>query len=58
MSRYLDLLAEVKKDAGQFEALNRSDHCVVVAGPGAGKTSILVLKAAKLLYEDIFQPNR
>jgi DNA helicase-2/ATP-dependent DNA helicase PcrA len=57
MSKYLDWLAEVKKDDGQLEALNRLNHCVVIAGPGAGKTRILVLKAAKLLYENVFQPQ-
>ena len=57
MSKYLDWLGEVKKDDGQLEALNRLDHCVVIAGPGAGKTRILVLKAAKLLYENVFSPQ-
>jgi DNA helicase-2/ATP-dependent DNA helicase PcrA len=57
MSKYLDWLGEVKKDEGQLEALNRLDHCVVVAGPGAGKTRILVLKAAKLLYENVVPPQ-
>lgn len=57
MSKYLDWLAEVKNDDGHLEALNRLDHCVVIAGPGAGKTRILVLKAAKLLYDHVFHPQ-
>ena len=57
MSKYLDWLEEVKKDEGQLEALSRSGHCVVIAGPGTGKTRTLVLKAAKLLYEEVFQPR-
>jgi DNA helicase II / ATP-dependent DNA helicase PcrA len=51
------LACRIRKDKGQCEAFNRSGHCVVVAGPGAGKTRILVLKAAKLLYEDVYQPR-
>ncbi len=57
MSKYLDWLEEVKKDEEQLEALSRSGHCIVIAGPGAGKTRILVLKAAKLLYENVFHPR-
>jgi DNA helicase II / ATP-dependent DNA helicase PcrA len=55
MSKYLELLQEA--DIAQKEAINRQGHCIVRAGPGTGKTRTLVLKATKLLYEEVFSPR-
>jgi len=57
MSQYIDWIKEISQDEGQLEAFNRNGHCVVIAGPGTGKTRILVLKAARILYEEVFPPR-
>lgn len=54
-SRYLNLLAGANQE--QLGAICRTSHCVTVAGPGTGKTQTLILKAAKLLYDDIPLPR-
>ncbi len=55
MKDYRDLLAAANDE--QLSAINRPSHCIVQAGPGTGKTRTLVLKAATLLYKDIFPPR-
>lgn len=55
MKNYRDLLAEANDE--QLCAINRPGHCIVQAGPGTGKTRTLVLKAATLLYNNIFPPR-
>ena len=55
MSMYAELLSE--SNNRKVEAIQRSGHCIVLAGPGTGKTRTLTLKAAKLLYEDVFPPR-
>ncbi len=58
-SKYLSMLQEIRDDPGQNEAIERDDdkHCIVIAGPGTGKTRTLVFKAAKLLNETIHPPR-
>ncbi|MBD3280075.1 AAA family ATPase [Candidatus Dojkabacteria bacterium] len=58
-SKYLSLLKQIQNDPGQNEAIERNDdkHCIVIAGPGTGKTRTLVLKATKLLNETIHPPQ-
>lgn len=58
-SKYLSLLEEIQNDPGQNEAIGRNndEHCIVIAGPGTGKTRTLVFKAAKLLNETIHPPR-
>lgn len=55
MVEYRDLIASANPE--QLEAITRLSHCIVQAGPGTGKTRTLVLKVAKLLYNDIFPPR-
>ena len=42
---------------GQQAAYDLSGHCVVLAGPGSGKTKTLVLKLARILAEDVRAPR-
>lgn len=58
-SKYLSLLKQIEEDPGQNEAIGRNDdeHCIVIAGPGTGKTRTLVLKATKLLNETVHPPQ-
>lgn len=60
MPSYLTLkqaLIELEKNKEQFEAVNFKSHCVVLAGPGSGKTKTLTTAIARTLYEDIISPR-
>ncbi|HBO79113.1 MAG TPA: hypothetical protein DD502_13265, partial [Cupriavidus sp.] len=50
---YLAQAAELAGNPGQLAAYNSQGHCVVLAGPGSGKTKTLVLKLARILAEDV-----
>jgi DNA helicase-2/ATP-dependent DNA helicase PcrA len=54
---YLRAAEDLRANAAQWEAYNSQGHCVVLAGPGSGKTKTLTTKLARILYEDI-QPPR
>lgn len=60
MSNYLILkqaLTALEQNLEQFEAVNIKSHCVVLAGPGSGKTKTLTTAIAQTLYEDIIPPR-
>jgi len=64
MSEYLDRVAKIQSDPEQWEAFNRpfepdgrSKSCVVIAGPGSGKTYLLTTEVARLLFEKIPAPR-
>lgn len=52
--RDLDL---VRSDTNQWSAYNTKGNTVVIAGPGSGKTRVLILKAMKLLQSEISYPS-
>lgn len=54
---YLRQAADVRENAGQLAAYNSAGHCVVLAGPGSGKTKTLILKLARILAEDVQVPR-
>lgn len=54
---YLVRAAELAGNPGQLAAYNSQGHCVVLAGPGSGKTKTLVLKLARILAEDVEAPR-
>jgi len=54
---YLQQAADFQGNAGQLAAYNSTGHCVVLAGPGSGKTKTLVLKIARVLAEDVRAPR-
>lgn len=41
----------------QLEAVNERGHCVVLAGPGSGKTKTLTTAMARTLIEDVLDPR-
>jgi superfamily I DNA/RNA helicase len=54
---YLSTAEALRSNAGQWDAYNSTGHCVVLAGPGSGKTKTLTLKLARMLDEDIEEPR-
>lgn len=55
---YLAAADELKDNAGQWSAYESEGNCVVLAGPGAGKTKMITIKIARLLYESVRKPQR
>lgn len=56
-SLYLQAAEDLRGNAGQWEAYNSKGHCVVLAGPGSGKTKTLTIKLARMLAEDVKAPR-
>ena len=54
---YLGQAADLAGNPGQQAAYDSIGHCVVLAGPGSGKTKTLVLKLARILAEDVRAPR-
>lgn len=54
---YLRQSANLVDNPGQWAAYESQGHCVVLAGPGSGKTKTLVLKLARILAEDVRAPR-
>ena len=54
---YLRAAEKLHRNPGQWDAYNSTGHCVVLAGPGSGKTKTLTIKLARLLAEDVEAPR-
>lgn len=54
---YLDLAAGLERNRQQKKAYDSKGNCVVLAGPGSGKTKTLTLKLARMLAEDVRAPR-
>ncbi len=54
---YLQAAEELRCNPGQWDAYNADRHCVVLAGPGSGKTKTLTIKMARMLAEDVQEPR-
>ncbi len=54
---YLSQAADLTGNPGQQAAYDSTGHCVVLAGPGSGKTKTLVLKLARIMAEDVRAPR-
>jgi superfamily I DNA/RNA helicase len=48
---------DLRENPGQWAAYESNGHCVVLAGPGSGKTKTLTLKLARTLAEDVELPR-
>jgi superfamily I DNA/RNA helicase len=48
---------DLRENPGQWAAYNAEGHCVVLAGPGSGKTKTLTVKMARMLAEDVEEPR-
>lgn len=56
-SIYLKSAQELQHNEGQWAAYESEGHCVVLAGPGSGKTKTLTIKLARILAEDVEEPR-
>lgn len=54
---YLRAAQDLRENPGQWAAYNAEGHCVVLAGPGSGKTKTLTVKMARMLAEDVEEPR-
>lgn len=54
---YLRAAEELRSNDGQWAAYESVGHCVVIAGPGSGKTKTLTIKLARILSEDVHEPR-
>lgn len=54
---YLSAAEDLRENPGQWDAYESTGHCVVLAGPGSGKTKTLTIKMARMLSEDIEAPR-
>lgn len=54
---YLRAAEDLRQNEGQWAAYQSTGHCVVLAGPGSGKTKTLTLKLARMLSEDVETPR-
>jgi DNA helicase-2/ATP-dependent DNA helicase PcrA len=50
-------ITEEDKDPEQKKAFETTESCVVIAGPGSGKTYLLTTKVAKLMFEEVIAPR-
>lgn len=55
--QYLIDAEDLKGNSQQMLVYNSLGNCVVLAGPGSGKTKTLTIKMARMLNEDIREPQ-
>ncbi len=53
----IQALAELKANQEQSDAVVETGHCVVLAGPGSGKTKTLTTAMARVLVQDVVDPR-
>jgi superfamily I DNA/RNA helicase len=54
---YLRAAEDLYPNERQWEAYESTGHCVLLAGPGSGKTKTLTVKLARMLSEDVAEPR-
>ena len=54
---YRQAVDELRRNSEQWAVYESRNHCVVLAGPGSGKTKTLTVKLARMLFEDIHPPR-
>lgn len=56
-AQYLSAAEDLQRNERQRDAYESTGHCLVLAGPGSGKTKVLTTKMARILAEDILTPR-
>src|SRR5262249_38681400 len=54
---YLLAAEDLRDNPGQWRVYESRGHCVVLAGPGSGKTKVITTKLARILAEDVRPPR-
>ncbi|MES9970972.1 MAG: ATP-dependent helicase [Candidatus Thiodiazotropha sp.] len=54
---YLKAAEDFCDNPGQLDSYESTGHCVILAGPGSGKTKTLTVKLARMLAEDVHEPR-
>lgn len=54
---YMLAAEELQSNKGQWTAYESCGNCVILAGPGSGKTKTLTIKIARMLAEDVKAPR-
>lgn len=54
---YLAAAEDLRDNPGQWRVYESKGNCVVLAGPGSGKTKTLTIKLARMLFEDVRAPR-
>ena len=54
---YLRGAEDLRRNERQWQAYESTGHCVLLAGPGSGKTKTLTVKLARMLSEDVEEPR-
>lgn len=55
---YLQAAEELRGNGDQWRAYSSYGNCVILAGPGSGKTKTITIKIARVLSEDLRRPRR
>ena len=56
-SPFLRAAEDLRKNEPQWRVYESTGHCIVLAGPGSGKTKVLTIKLARMLAEDVSPPR-
>lgn len=54
---YLKAAEDLRPNDKQWQAYETVGHCVLLAGPGSGKTKTLTVKLARMLRENVEEPR-
>lgn len=57
MTSHINLLKKIKSDPYQYAAYEYSGNGIVKAGPGSGKTTVIIMKIKKILSESALYPR-
>ncbi len=57
MTDYKTAAEDLRGNPGQWKAYESPGSCVILAGPGSGKTKTLTTKMARMLAEDVCRPS-
>ncbi|MDR7945193.1 ATP-dependent helicase [Achromobacter aegrifaciens] len=55
---YLRAAEDLRGNEDQWRAYQSTGNCVILAGPGSGKTKTITVKIARMLTEDVHRPRR
>lgn len=50
-------IEQLRSNQEQFDAVHERGHCMVLAGPGSGKTKTLTVAMARALAQDVAEPR-